>query len=305
MRGTSPSRTASVLGGGPPEGPPSSPIGCGGGLRRVSAPAFGLGPGSGLAPAPAWRVPASWAPAGPSPGPWRPVARSLPPREPRGLLRCGRPRRPLRGPVQRAGPPPGFGCPFGAPLASSLARCLGLSPPGLPRRSGPPSPPLPGAAAPGLPRSPPSAAPAGRLRLVRGRGGAGLGLRSGRAPFGPPPPAPASPFPSPLVEGFALPGGAGPPLPARRLRAAARPSGGPLSSRRGAFGGPCGGRFFRPGPPGVGPGALLLFRGRASGPSGTGAAVAQALRAFTPTDASPAPDGPSPHAPGTGPPTPG
>ena len=224
------------------------------------------GPG-GCGPAP--RLAALRPPAGALVGPsgrWPsgPVARPVPPPSVRrrGLLRCARPRRPLRAalrPLALVGGglrprPPGFAPPPGGvapPLPRGRSGGLGLSPPGLARRPAPRAPPRP-VPWPACGRAAPGAGP---------WWGVGLGLLraslAGR-------PARLCGLPRPL------PGPRGAPLRSAPCGALAGPSGGRPSGPPGLLppggaGGPAG-RLFRPAPPGV----LGLTRAGCPGLAGTG-----------------------------------
>ena len=218
-------------------------------------------PGSG---APPLRPPAG-ALVGPS-GRWPsgPVARPVPPPSVRrrGLLRCARPRRPLRAalrPLALVGGglrprPPGFAPP---PAASPL-RSLGVAPVGSGCRR--------------------LASPVARLRAPPPRPVPMARLRAGRAGCGPlvggrPWPAPCVPAGRPArLCGLPrpLPGPRGAPLRSAPCGALAGPSGGRPSGPPGLLppggaGGPAG-RLFRPAPPGV----LGLTRAGCPGLAGTG-----------------------------------
>lgn len=243
----------------PPRPCGGSPWVLGGCLARLSArfgtclrPEVVLGPGAGLGTyaRPGWAGPGLVGPCGPLFGALA-ARRPVPaPSQARGLSRCARPCRPLRGPGLRAGPPAGFGCAFGAPLAASGAPCLGASP-AWPRPSlGGGFPPASPACGPGPPSVAAKCRPLrGRLRLGRGRGGPALpcgappALWSGSLAVALPP-LRARPF-RPFFGGPPLPSGAGPPLPPRacgparplRGRPSLLPPGGRARLRR-AFSGP-------------------------------------------------------------------
>ena len=189
--------------------------------------------GCGPAPRLAALRPPAGALVGPS-GRWPsgPVARPVPPPSVRrrGLLRCARPRRPLRAalrPLALVGGglrprPPGFAPPPGGvapPLPRGRSGGLGLSPPGLARRPAPRAPPRP-VPWPACGRAAPGAGP---------RWGVGLGLAPcvpggpPSAPLRPPPPPPGPSRGPPALRPLRGPGG---PLRGSALRAARAPPAG-------------------------------------------------------------------------------